>query len=233
MLSLLFSNPLYFFIFIISLIIAVTIHEFAHAWTADKLGDPTPRLNDRLTLNPLAHLDTIGTLALLIARIGWGKPVPIDPYNFQKPRRDTALVSLAGPGSNLTLALLISLVFKLIIKFPIEFIYLAISRPNTLLVMYRSGQIPVSTYLISLFIGSIIILNITLAVFNLLPIPPLDGSKILLGFLPSNLALAFEEGLSQYGTFLLIFLIFPFFGGTSLISRIIFPIIDFITNLLL
>jgi Zn-dependent protease len=85
MLSLLFNNPLYFLVFIISLIIAITIHEFAHAWTADKLGDPTPRLNDRLTLNPLAHLDPIGTLALLIARVGWGKPVPIDSYNFQNP----------------------------------------------------------------------------------------------------------------------------------------------------
>ncbi len=204
MLNLLFTNPLSFLIFIMALLVAVTIHEFAHAWMADKLGDPTPRLNERLTLNPLKHLDPIGTIALLIARIGWGKPVPIDPYNLQNPRRDAALISLAGPASNLILSLLLALISKFL--------------PYTIL----------ATFLLPM-----ITLNVALGIFNLLPIPPLDGAKILTGFLPVKWGVKLEEELSQYGIFLLIVLIFPFFGGTSLAVRIIWPIIDLILNLLL
>ena len=213
MLSLLFNNPLYFLSFLVSLVIAITIHEFAHAWMADKLGDPTPRLNNRLTLNPLAHLDPIGTLALLIARVGWGKPVPIDPYNFKNARRDTAIVSLAGPASNILLAILLSLILKF--------------SPIT----HFFSQRLIIPWMTLLTIA--ISLNITLAIFNLLPIPPLDGAKILLGFLPVKWGIKLEEGLSQYGVFLLIFLIFPFFKGASLISYIIFPIVALIVNLLL
>jgi Zn-dependent protease len=206
MFNLLFQNPLSLLIFAIALLAAVTIHEFAHAWVADKLGDPTPRLSGRLTLNPLAHLDPIGTLALLIARIGWGKPVPIDPYNLNNPRRDTALISLAGPASNLVLTVLLSLLIKIL-----------------------GSQLVIVNYLIT----QVMILNVGLAIFNLLPIPPLDGSKILVGFLPQTWGIKVEEELRQYGTILLIILIFPFFGGASLATRIIWPIIDSILNLLL
>lgn len=205
MFSLLFNNPLVFIIFCLGLLVAVTIHEFAHAWVADKLGDPTPRLAGRLTLNPLAHLDPIGTLALLIARIGWGKPVPIDPYNLPNPRRDAALISLAGPASNLILAIILALVIKII-----------------------HPQLFITQLLIP-----IITINVGLAIFNLLPIPPLDGSKILVGFLPKKWGIKAAEELSQYGIFLLILLIFPFFGGASLASQIIYPIIELILNLLI
>ena len=101
MLGVLFNNPLSFLFWLVALAMAITIHEFAHAYTADRLGDPTPRLQGRLTLNPLAHLDPLGTLMLLLVRFGWGKPVQFDPFNLKNPRKDGALISLAGPASNL------------------------------------------------------------------------------------------------------------------------------------
>jgi Zn-dependent protease len=204
MLELLQTNPLSFIIFAVSLVIAITIHEFSHAFVADKLGDPTPRINDRLTLNPLAHLDPIGTMALFIARFGWGKPVPIDPYNLKNPRRDSAMISLAGPGSNLILAALLSLVLRFIpINLPVNLVF------------------------------AIIVLNVNLAVFNLLPIPPLDGAKILVGLLPHDVAYKIDQSLNQYGILLLILLVFPFFGGQPLAVSFISPIINFIINLFL
>lgn len=233
MLDILFNDPLSFLSWALALLIAVTIHEFAHAWTADKLGDPTPRLADRLTLNPLAHLDPLGTLALLIARVGWGKPVPIDPYNLRNPRRDTALISLAGPASNLILIFLITFLAKLIFRFPMMLVSYSIYQPMALSTLYNAGEVAFSSYLIAKTVGALMILNVGLAIFNLLPVPPLDGAKILFGFLPVRWGVKLEESLSQYGIFLLIFLIFPFFGGASLVSYIIFPIINFILNLLL
>lgn len=198
----LFSNPLNFLVWLIALLLAIDIHEFAHAWAAEKLGDPTPRINGRLTLNPLAHLDPVGTLALLLFRLGWGKPVPIDPYNLENPLRDSALISLAGPGSNLVLATILSGFLKF-------------------------SPIP----LISL-IAPLLVLNISLGLFNLLPIPPLDGSKILLGFLPHDLSYQLEEIFHEYGLILLILLLIPL-AGQSLAARLIFPIINFILNFLL
>lgn len=200
----LFANPVSFFLWFFALLVAVSVHEFAHALMADRLGDPTPRINGRLTLNPLAHLDPIGTLLLLLTRFGWGKPVPIDPYNLENPRRDAALISLAGPASNLIFATILSLILKFLL---------------------------VSQFL-SLLISPIIFLNVALAIFNLLPVPPLDGSKILFGFLPEEMAVQWEEILSQYGLILILFLLFPFFGQ-SLLAYLIFPIINFLLDLLL
>ena len=108
MLSYLFTNPLSFLIFLAALFLAISIHEAAHAWAADRLGDPTARFSGRLTLNPFAHLDPLGTLMLFLFGFGWGKPVPVDYYNLRQPRRDAALISLAGPLSNLILAIFIS-----------------------------------------------------------------------------------------------------------------------------
>lgn len=202
MLDFLFTNPLLFLFWGASLIVAVTVHEFAHAWAADYLGDPTARLSGRLTLNPLSHLDPLGTLALLIAHIGWGKPVPIDPYNLDNPKRDGMLISLAGPASNFILAFLLSLIVKLL--FP------------QVLVLF----------------APFIVLNVGLGVFNLLPIPPLDGSKILFGLLPHNLAQGYEEATSQMGILLLLLFLVPF-GGQSLAGMIILPLINKILSLLL
>ena len=203
MLTYLFTQPFFFLIWLTALALAVAVHEFAHAWAADRLGDPTPRLAGRLTLNPLAHLDPLGTLMLLIARIGWGKPVPVDPFNLRHPRRDSALISLAGPAANLLFALLLSLLLRL--------------TPSALLF---------------LLLTPLLVLNVSLAVFNLIPIPPLDGAKIFLGLLPPRQAAEWENLFRQYATLLLFLLIVPF-GGVSLAERFITPIIHLILSLLL
>ncbi|MBU4264899.1 site-2 protease family protein [Patescibacteria group bacterium] len=187
---------------IISLIIAITIHEFSHALMADQLGDPTPRSQDRLTLNPLKHLDPLGTLMLIFAKFGWGKPVPIDPYNLKNPRRDELLIAMAGPASNILLAILVS-IFK--------------------------NFLPISYAITYVFIAT----NISLAIFNLLPIPPLDGSKIFLNLLPIEKSIEWQQAFQQYGNFILIILLFLPFQGSSLINLIISPIIQLILKILL
>ena len=211
MIAELFTNPLSFLIWLIALLVAVDIHECSHAWMADRLGDPTARLNGRLTLNPFAHLDPLGTLALLLFRLGWGKPVPVDPYNLDNPRRDGALISLAGPASNLILATVLAILFRAFSVTGFVPFVLQVSYPIFL---------------------PIIILNVSLGIFNLLPIPPLDGSKILLGVLPSDLSWQIEEIFQEYGMILLILLLIPL-AGTPLIARLIFPVINFVLGLLL
>ncbi len=190
-------------IWAIALLIAITIHEFSHALVSDKLGDPTASLAGRISLNPLKHLDPIGTLMLLFFRFGWGKPVPFDPFNLRHPKRDAALISLAGPASNLILASLLSLVAKLF-------------------------GLP----LLALIATPLIIMNVNLAIFNLLPVPPLDGAKILYGFLPISWADEYNDFMKSYGTILLILLILPI-GGSSLAINLIMPVINLVTKLLL
>jgi len=192
----------------IALIISITIHEFCHALTADRLGDPTPRSFGRLTLNPLAHADPVGTILLPllsaftgIPTIGWAKPVPIDPYNLKNPKRDEILISLAGPAGNILLAILCSLVSKI---FGIQ---------NILLYL-------------------LILINVSLAVFNLLPIPPLDGSKIFLNLLPQEKSLQWQETFDRYGFILLIILVFLPIGGTPIFQTIMSPIVKFVLSLL-
>jgi len=209
MLAELFTNPFGFLIWIIALLVAITVHEFAHAWSAERLGDPTARLAGRITLNPLAHLDLLGTIMLIVARIGWGKPVPVDPFNFRHPRRDMAITSFAGPAADLLLAAVLALIIKVAPFF-----------------------LGPAASLIEIFLQPIITLAVILAIFNLLPVHPLDGSAVIVGLLPQHLAEDYERFSHQYGLFILIFLIFPFFGA-PLISKIIFPIINFILSLLL
>ena len=204
----LFSNPLAFIFYSLSLVIAITIHEFAHAYTADRLGDPTPKLQGRLTLNPLAHLDPLGTIMLFLVHFGWGKPVQFDPFNLRNPRRDAAIISLAGPVSNVTLAVLCSLSLRL---FPL------IS--------------PMFSVLIG-FLQTLIVINVILAVFNLVPIHPLDGFKIVGGFLSPQQAKEWYS-LERYGMIFLLFLLFPLFTSTAPISLIISPVINFLLNFLL
>ena len=196
------------FISFLALIICITFHEFCHAFVADRLGDPTPRSYGRLTLNPLAHADPIGTIFLpLISAftglptIGWAKPVPIDPFNFKNPKRDEMLVAIAGPGGNLLLALFCSLIFKLL------------GIQNILLYL-------------------LILINISLAIFNLLPIPPLDGSKIFLNLLPENKSIQWQQALDRYGFILLIILVFLPIGGSSIFQIILSPVVNFILTLL-
>ena len=209
MISYLFSNPLLFIIYLSSLLVAITIHEFSHAWAADYLGDPTPRLQGRLKLNPLVHIDTMGMVFLLLLGFGWGKPVQFDPYNLKDPRRDAAWISIAGPSSNFILAIILSLLLKL-------FIIL---------------QLDMLTIIGSLIFVPMIRMNIMLGVFNLLPIHPMDGFKIVEGILPEEKAQEWK-GLQRYGMIFLILLIFPI-AGSSMLNGILRPIIDFVSNFLI
>ncbi|MBI4532293.1 MAG: site-2 protease family protein [Candidatus Latescibacteria bacterium] len=152
------------------LLFALTVHEYAHSVTADRLGDPTGRLLGRSTLNPFAHLDPIGTFLLFFANFGWGKPVPVDPRNFRRPRTDMAVVAFAGPLSNVFTALLFAALFRLMVIVPF-------TVPGTLAYMTRYG----------------VQISLVLVFFNLLPFPPLDGSRILTGLLPPRMAIRFQE----------------------------------------
>lgn len=150
---------------LIVIFLTLPIHEFAHGFVANKLGDPTARYQGRLTLNPFAHLDIIGSICILLIGFGWAKPVPVNSYYFKKPKRDIAITALAGPVSNLIMALIASLISNLFAVFGhihIAFVY------GWLIFQYVS------------------IINISLAVFNLIPIPPLDGFRILSAFLPDR-----------------------------------------------
>lgn len=199
--SLLFQSPIAFLLLAGSLVLCLTIHEFAHAITADHLGDPTPRLQGRVTLNPLAHLDPVGTLALLLLGFGWGKPVMFDPYNLKNPRRDTVLIAMAGPASNIALAFLLMVISTLF-------------QWNSIVLQF------------------VISINIVLAAFNLIPIHPLDGGKILSGLLPDNLAREYDDILLNYGTWILLLMVFPWAGGASPISYLVGPLAEWLETAL-
>jgi len=203
------SGPIVFFVVFFSLILTISIHEFAHALMATRLGDQTPKSQGRLTLNPLAHLDPFGTLLLFLIGFGWGKPVFFSPYNLKNPRKDAAFISLAGPVSNLIFALLISILYR------IASIYLH----------------PASIFLNIFFY--IIYFNLLLAFFNLIPIHPLDGGKIFTGFLPASEANDANLFLKRYGLIILILLIFPIFSGVSPFFLVVSPLINFLLRILI
>ena len=198
----LLNDPLFLLTFAIALLSAITIHEAAHAFTALRLGDDTAQKNGRLTLNPFAHLDTLGTIFLLVVGFGWGKPVPVNPNNFKNPRKDEAIVALSGPFSNLCLATIMVIIFQLTQNFA-------------------------STQLLNLFI-TIGYFNLIIMIFNLLPIPPLDGSRII--------RLIFGEKtyswLSYYGIYILIAIVFLPIGRYTIIDYILIPIVKIVENVL-
>ena len=170
------------------ILLALTFHEFAHAFVANRLGDTTAKNAGRLTLNPLAHLDLVGTLMVFIIRIGWAKPVPVNPLNFQNPKKDLLWVSLAGPLSNILLAFLFGFLCRLL-----DITHLNITQLSI-------------TEIIRFMIGFSVMINLILAFFNIIPIPPLDGSKILAGILPSQYESIFNQFM-KYGHFILLGLI--------------------------
>lgn len=184
-------DPLSWLLYLPGILIGITVHEYFHALAADRAGDPTPAYAGRLTLNPLAHLDWLGFLLLVFAGFGWARPVPVNPRNFQGNRRlQMALVSLAGPAANLLVAFTGFLVYYL-------------SFPATSAAEYGSGV---------QMLWALIRINVVLAVFNLIPVPPLDGSKILAAFLPPTAERSFWL-LERYGTLILVLLIFSGFIG--------------------
>lgn len=201
MIDTLFSDPKLFLASAISIVIAISVHEYAHAKTADHLGDPTPGLQGRLTLNPLAHLDLYGTLFILLFGFGWGKPVQFDPFNLRNPRKDAAIISVAGPISNFILAIVSSIVFRL-------------------LIFFQFGQVATIS---SFFLTPFIIMNLILGVFNLIPIHPLDGFKIVGGILKEKQAKEWYQ-LERFGMIFLLLLIFPFPSG-SMLHTILDPIL--------
>jgi len=182
------SQILEFFIIAPPILMALTFHEYAHAYIANRLGDPTARQMGRLTLNPLVHLDLLGTAMLFIVHVGWAKPVPVNPSYFRNPKKDLLWVSLAGPGANLMLALCFGLGCRIL----------------------GVDSLQISGYetidFIKFMFGFGLVINIVLAVFNILPIPPLDGSKIIMGLMPQK----YENQMTpflQYGPTILIALI--------------------------
>jgi len=191
---------------------ALTFHEYAHGWVADKLGDPTARLSGRLTFNPLAHLDPIGTLALIFSPVGWAKPVPVNFNNLRHPRRDMVWVAAAGPGANLVLA--------------------AVSAWS-LRLFEGGGAIVESSWLaglatpLYLMLQVSVLINVALAIFNLLPLPPLDGGRIVSGLLPPRQAASYGR-LERYGFVILLVLIF-----SGAVDRLIWPPIALVAGLLL
>jgi len=180
------------FIAFVVLLFSLTVHESAHAWTADRLGDPTARLLGRISLNPLVHADPIGTvlfplLALIggVPFIGWAKPVPVSVRRLKHHRRDYLLVAAAGPASNLVLALAAATVLRVVPISPVT-----LGEPNV--------SVPIASLL-----GRAMQINIWLAVFNMIPIPPLDGGNVLSGLLPRQIAYRFDAIVRPYGFLLL------------------------------
>ncbi|HLC64342.1 MAG TPA: site-2 protease family protein [Patescibacteria group bacterium] len=183
-LSLLFKDPALFVAWLLAIFYGITVHEFAHAWAAVSQGDDTPRLAGRLTLNPLAHVDLFGLLMLVFVGFGWGKPVPVNPYNLKHGKKSDNLVSLAGIGFNLISIIVFGLLFKGVVN------YLDLG-PDNLLVN---------------FLFMLMMVNLVLAVFNIIPIPPLDGSHVLFNLLPPKYD-EFKINLARNGPFILLILI--------------------------
>ncbi len=195
------------------ILLALSVHEVSHGLVAYRLGDPTAKNAGRLTLNPLSHLDPIGTLMIFLVHFGWAKPVPVDPRYFANPKRDMLLVALAGPGANMVMAFLSGLVIRFVNLNP------------QLFMGGFAGQAFVTMMVLSLQI------NLALAIFNLLPVPPLDGSKVLYGILPpqyEHIAISLE----RYGPGVLLALVlFGMLTGASIFWAFIGPFVRFFSAL--
>jgi Zn-dependent protease len=193
-------------------LLAVTFHEVAHGYVADRFGDPTARLLGRLTLNPLKHLDPIGTLALIVFKFGWARPVPVNSRNLRNPKKDMIWVALAGPVTNLCLAVLSALLMRLLLQLQ-----------NSTMVGELSNIIEPLTLMaaFSLYI------NVILGLFNLIPIPPLDGGRILSAILPDRFTDLFNR-LEYFGFIIILFVIFY----TPLWSKILQPLVALCVHVL-
>ncbi len=193
---------------IVSVLLSITIHEFSHGFMAYKQGDDTPKIYRRLTLNPLKHLDVFGTLCLILFKFGWAKPVPVNTYNFTDRKKGIILVSLAGPVSNLIVAFLSRVLFFLITAF------------------YYGHNTAINYFLI--FLGYITIINLGLCVFNLIPVPPLDGSKVLGAFLKGGTAYKYAS-LEKY-TPVILLLLFWIPGISSIFSSFLNGVVEIVLN---
>jgi len=185
-----FPDPITLVETLAAVLIAATVHEFAHALIADRLGDPTARHMGRLSLNPIVHLDPLGTIFFVLMGFGWAKPVPVNPRNFHDPRGGMLQVAVAGPLANITMAFVLGMLLKV---------------PGLVEAVWAP------------FLALVIWINIVLAIFNLIPIPPLDGSRILAALLPAQQSYAFSR-LQPYGTLVLLLLLY-----TGIVGRVMMP----------
>ena len=200
---------------VLSLVVAITVHEFSHALVATGLGDTTAKGQGRLSLNPVRHLDPSGTVMMLVAGFGWGKPVPVDPRRLAHGHTGTALVAAAGPLSNLVLAFLLAV--------PIKLGWLSPTTPALDRVAYvmtgglREGAADIA--------GLMIFFNLLLAVFNLIPLAPLDGSRVLTGVVPPQHAASYARVQQQGPAILVVLILFDLISGVGILWRIIGPVV--------
>ena len=211
-----FSFVQYIAVLAVPFLLAVTLHELAHGWVADRLGDSTAREAGRLTLNPLRHLDPLGLLALVVTQMfGWAKPVPVNPLRLRRPKEDMVWVALAGPAANLAIAVFSSLALHGLIALD----------PQIAAHVQRGGGNPILVPLYWMAFLSMQI-NVALAVFNCLPLPPLDGGRVLVGVLPRRAAMRVAR-IEPYGFLIVIVLLVA-----GIVPKLIWPPIHFLLNLL-
>jgi Zn-dependent protease len=196
-----FSNPRELLIRIPAILLAITVHEYAHGWVAWRRGDSTAKNSGRLTFNPVAHFDILGFLMMMIGPFGWAKPVPVNPYHLDNPRRDMVYVSLAGPAINIIIALIAGYSFRV-------------------LNYYNAG---INEYVFD-FLRMSVNLNLGLSFFNLLPVPPLDGSKILMGILPPSKAVSILPLMNHLPKIFLGLLLAEWFLKFPVFSLLIYPL---------
>lgn len=194
------------------ILFALSFHEYAHGWMANRLGDPTAKNAGRLTLNPLAHLDPLGTLMIVILHFGWAKPVPVNPYNLADPKKDMLKIALAGPVSNVLMAAATGMVIRL---------------------MQGMGMRVDGSFLgfFQYMLYFLVMINLVLAIFNMIPVPPLDGSKILFGLLPTEYEESFIRYESKGPMILLGLVIVNNFFGIPIFSTLITPFVTFFSSI--
>ena len=198
------------------LLLALTLHELAHGWVAEKLGDGTARDAGRLTMNPLKHLDLMGTLVFVVTQlVGWAKPVPVDPRNFRNPKKDMAIVAAAGPLVNIIIAIVSAILLRL-------------QEPAVGLILnYQFNDLLYVVLPFFYMINISVRINVALAIFNIIPIPPLDGGRVLAGVLSHEQVIKFSK-IEPYGFIIIVALLM-----SGIIGKAVFPIIMTITKLLL
>ena len=198
------------------LLLALTLHELAHGWVAEKLGDGTARDAGRLTMNPLKHLDLMGTLVFVVTQlVGWAKPVPVDPRNFRNPKKDMAIVAAAGPLVNIIIAIVSAILLRL-------------QEPAVGLILnYQFNDLLYVVLPVFYMINISVRINVALAIFNIIPIPPLDGGRVLAGVLSHEQVIKFSK-IEPYGFIIIVVLLM-----SGIIGKAVFPIIMTITKLLL
>ncbi|HJM75220.1 MAG TPA: site-2 protease family protein [Dehalococcoidia bacterium] len=212
--------------FVFTILVSLSFHEFSHAYAADRLGDRTPRSLGRVTLNPRAHLDPIGSLMILIIGFGWAKPVPINPYNTRNPQRSLAMIASAGPLSNLMMAGLAGIPIKTGMVPGLHPFVLPSAVDN--LASFATDS---TGNMVGLFLGTIVLINILLAIFNLIPLAPLDGFNVAVGLLPRELSQPLERAAPWMPGILMILILMPFLTNSSPLFELMAPIVDFFLEL--